>query len=98
MARRTRAQEVEILAAAISGSSACGVGVEVAVEEAFAHAEGGNRDLAWPTEADDLAEHDRAVGEERQARLGDDLNVLQGLRVDALDEVEEVEAVRRGEV
>ena len=83
-------------AAEISGSSRCVRGVELLVEQAFAHAEGRDRDLARLPEPDDLLQHDRAVGEQRAARLGDALDVLQRLRVGLLDELEEVEAVVAG--
>jgi hypothetical protein len=52
-------------------------------------------DLARAPGAHDLVEHHRPVGEERPARLRHPLDVLQRLRLAALEDGEEIGALAR---
>ena len=97
MARRAGAQQVEILGRGEQriALSACAAS-SLSIQHALAHAEGRDRDLLRLPEADDLLQQDRAVGEQRAARLGDALDVLQRLGIDLLHEMEEIETVAAG--
>ena len=94
MARRAGAQGVQFGRRRQQRVGEARVAVELLVEQALAHAAGRDRELARAPDPDDLLQHHRAVGQQRAARLGHALDVLQQGRVGALHHLEEVQLVR----
>jgi hypothetical protein len=92
---RAGAQQVEVGCRRDERIGALAVAVELVEQQALADAERGDRDLPGLPHANDLFEHHGAVGEERPARLGDLLDILQGLGIDPLDQLQKIEAVLR---
>ena len=68
------------LAAASSGSCSRSFCIEHGIEQPFAHAERGDDHILRPRDPHDVLEHQRGIGEQRPARIGDHLDPRQRVR------------------
>ena len=81
MARRAGTQGVQFGRRRQQRVGKACVAVELLVEQALAHAAGGDGELARTSDPDDLFQHHGPVSEEGTARFGDALHILQQGRV-----------------
>ena len=95
MAGSARAQQVELAGGAEQRVELLVGGAEPLVNQALAHAHGGNNDLARAGLAHDLLDHGSAIGEQRTPGGGDRVDRGQRVTVDALDQMRKLHHVAR---